>query len=315
MSIEVLKPGMQSTIQDDGRSGYMDMGVAHGGVMDTLSMQLANWLVGNPPSQAVIEICLIGPALLFKQDLTIAITGAYFELSVSDKKGHVRTVFNDQTVQLKAGDTLHFGKRLQGARAYLAFAAKLDAKAILGSYATHILAEFGGVFGRPLKSGDVIPLRQCQRRVTRQLDSNIAQRYSGRYVLRCTDSVESAQFSQQQKEAFYQQTYKVSPSSNRMGLRFEGEPLAMQNMLEMTSSGLTQGSVQIPPSGLPIISSVDGQTIGGYPRIANVISVDLFALGQLVAGDQIYFAYIAVQQAQDLLLEQQKWLAQWDLSK
>jgi biotin-dependent carboxylase-like uncharacterized protein len=278
-------------------------------------MQQANWLVGNKPEQPVIEICLIGPSLLFKQALTIAITGAYFELTVTDKKGHARTVANDQSIQLKVGDTLRFGKRLQGARAYLAFAAKLDSKPILGSYATHFLAEFGGLFGRALKSGDVIPLRQCRRSATRQLGRNTGQRYSGKYVLRCTDSVESSQFSQLQKDAFYQQTYKLSSTSNRMGLRLEGDPLAMDNMLEMTSSGLTQGSVQIPPSGLPIISSVDGQTIGGYPRIANVISADLLALGQLAAGDQIYFAYVSVKQAQELLFEQQKAMTQWcDLS-
>ncbi|WP_340678095.1 biotin-dependent carboxyltransferase family protein [Paraglaciecola sp.] len=311
MSIEVLKPGMQTSIQDEGREGYMHLGIARGGVMDTLSMQLANWLVGNQPGQPVLEVCLIGPTLLFKQALSIAITGARFELSVSDKNGRKTPVNHDQTLQLKVGDTLHFGKRIQGARAYLAFAAKLDGKPILGSYSTHLLAEFGGLHGRALMNGDVIPLRQCRRRATRKLSRHSGQRYSGNYLLRCTDSVESAQFSPAHKAAFYHNSYKLSSASNRMGLRLEGESLVKLSLSEMVSSGLTQGSVQIPPSGLPIISSVDGQTIGGYPRIANVISADLFALGQLVAGDHINFAYVSVQQAQELLFAQQKNVADW----
>ena len=308
MSIEVLKPGMQTSIQDSGRSGYRHLGVAKGGAMDTLSMPLANWLVGNKATHPVLEICLIGPTLLFKQALSIAITGAQFELSVTSKNGKTRAVYNDQTIQLKVGDTLHFGKRLQGARAYLAFAAKLDSKAILGSYATHFLAEFGGLHGRALKSGDVILLRQCRRCPSRKLDK-AQQQYSGKYLLRCTDTVESAQFSQEQKNAFYRNSYTLSSASNRMGLRCEGEPLTSLDLPEMTSSGLTQGSVQIPPYGLPIISSVDGHTIGGYPRIANVISADLFALGQLVAGDQIKFVAVELAQAHDILAKQQQALA------
>lgn len=304
MTIEVIKAGMQTSIQDAGRNGYMHLGVAHGGAMDTLSMQLANWLVGNKPEQPLLEVCLLGPTLLFTQAVSIAITGARFELSVVDKNGKAKPVHNDQTIQLKVGDTLHFGKRLQGARAYLAFAAKLDGKATLGSYSSHFLANFGGLHGRAFKAGDIIRLRQCRRCETRKQD-NGAQCYSGKYLLRCTDSVETAQFSQAQKDAFYGNSYTVSSASNRMGLRLDGKVLDNLQLAEMVSSGLTQGSVQIPPSGLPIVSSVDGQTIGGYSRIANVISADLFALGQLVAGDQINFAYVTVAQAHDILVKQQ----------
>jgi len=304
MTIEVIKAGMQTSVQDAGRNGYMHLGVAHGGAMDTLSMQLANWLVGNKPEQPVLEVCLLGPTLRFTQAVSIAITGAQFELSVVDKNGKAKPVHNDQTIQLKVGDTLHFGKRLQGARAYLAFAAKLDGKATLGSYSSHFLAGFGGLHGRAFKAGDIIRLRQCRRCATRKHD-NGAQRYSGKYLLRCTDSVETAQFSQAHKDTFYRNSYTLSSASNRMGLRLDGKALENLQLAEMVSSGLTQGSVQIPPSGLPIVSSVDGQTIGGYSRIANVISADLFALGQLVAGDQINFAYVTVAQAHGILANQQ----------
>lgn len=304
MSIVVLKPGLQTTIQDAGRFGFMHLGVASSGAMDRVSMRLANYLVANPLDAPVIEVSLLGPTLKFTQALTVAVTGAKFELWISNAQGK-QQLSADQSIQLSAGDTLHFGQRLEGARAYLAFAAQLDCSRYLSSFSTHILAEFGGVEGRALKVDDVIPLCHCEKRATRKLPVGTNQQYRGKYLLRCTASVEIEEFSQEQQAAFFSQTYVLSSASNRMGLRFEGKPIDVSALLELTSSGLTSGSIQMPPSGLPIISSVDGQTIGGYPRIANVISADLFALGQLVAGDHVSFVMISLAEAHKLLVAQQ----------
>ena len=301
MSIKVLKGGMQTSIQDLGRPNLMHLGIAQGGVMDALSASLANKLVGNPVTHPVIEVCMLGPALEFSQDMSIAISGAKFELRLEsiDKNSGAILLRNNQLIHVNAGDILTFGKRIQGARAYLAFAAELAIDKVLGSYSTHFLAKFGGLHGRAFTSGDIIPLTHCAlRKHISSSFSTAQQSYSGSYVLRCTDSVETALFTTAQKNQFYQGRYRVGQASNRMGLRIEGQPLGSLNIADITSGGLLPGSIQIPPSGLPIISSVDGQTIGGYPRIANVISADLFALGQLVPGDTIQFSSVTADVAQ-----------------
>ncbi|WP_158967250.1 biotin-dependent carboxyltransferase family protein [Paraglaciecola sp. L3A3] len=307
MSIKVLKAGMQTSIQDQGRQQVMHLGIAKGGAIDTLSMSIANLLLGNPLSHPVLEICLMGPSLLFTETISIAICGAQFQLTVIKKNGE-RPVHNDQTIQLVAGDILHFGKRQQGARAYLAFSGELTINKIMNSYSTHFLAAFGGVQGRALQTGDTIELVNSEQRPKQKLQQEHQRYYSGKYLLRCTDTVESKHFSPQQTHAFYHNDYKVSNSANRMGLRLEGPVLKQLLQADITSSGLLPGSIQIPANGLPIISSVDGQTIGGYPRIAHVITADLFALGQLLAGDQINFVKIEIDQAHTILAEQVNWL-------
>lgn len=315
MSIEVTKAGMQTSIQDLGRQGLMHQGIATSGAMDTLSMQVANKLIGNPTNHPVLEICLVGPTLKFTQAMSIVICGATFELTVVNNKGSQKMA-NNQLIQIQVGDKLVFGKRRQGARAYLAFAAKLAIPEVLNSYSTHFLAKFGGLNGRQLKTGDVIELTDCQSPspasayVTAPLARSklLASPFSGKYLLRCTTSVETEQFTPQQLQQFYATKYTVSSASNRMGLRLEGSALTELPAQNMTSSGLLPGSIQVPPDGLPIVSSVDGQTIGGYPRIANVISADLFALGQLIAGDQINFIQVNIKQAHEMLDSQHTWL-------
>jgi len=118
-------------------------------------------------------------------------------------------------------------------------------------------------------------------------------------------SIESSQYNEEHIEQFYSQQFTITPASNRMGIRLGGIPVAYGQVIEITSCGLTQGSVQVPPSGQPIISSVDGQTSGGYPRIANVISADLSILGQLKTGDKLRFSIIEKKLARDIILEKE----------
>ncbi|MGJ8680061.1 biotin-dependent carboxyltransferase family protein [Paraglaciecola sp.] len=313
MSIQCIKPGMQTSLQDIGRVKLMHWGIANTGAMDRLSMVLANKIIANPDNHPVLEICLIGPSLLFSQAMSIAICGAEFKVVLENDKGsHV--ISNNQNIKISAGDKLIFGKRLQGARAYLAFSGKVNLTKTFNSFSTHFQAQFGGYHGRALNIHDVIDMYDCEVRTEQTiapLPSSAlltAPQYSGKYILRCTSSVETNLFKQHQINSFYSTKYTVSSASNRMGLRLEGESLESLAIPDITSSGLLTGSIQIPPNGLPIISSVDGQTIGGYPRIANVISADQFTLGQLVAGDQIQFINVNVEQAHKLLKQQRSWL-------
>lgn len=282
MSLRFIKAGMQTSIQDAGRSGFMHQGISRSGAMDPLSLQLANWLVSNPINQAAIEVTLVGPTIEFTERLSIAICGAEFDLSLNDAP-----VFNNETIKVKDGDVLAFEGIRQGARAYLAIGGKLDIDSSFASQSTHLTAKFGGYKGRQFQNNDVLALLSEREIIKRVLPEAYQPSFSGNYLLRCCAGVETEYFEQESLAAFYDTTYVVSNDSNRMGLRLEGKPVPLKTSINIISSGLTQGSIQLPPSGLPIISSVDGQTIGGYPRIANVISSDLNILGQLKVGDKI----------------------------
>lgn len=300
MSMQFIKAGLQTSIQDLGRHGLMHLGISNSGAMDSNSMKLANWLVDKPVESPVIEITLIGPKIRFEKPMTIAICGAQFDLYLNGD-----LIFNDETIQVKKGDVLEFDRLQQGARAYIGFSGNLQLVPLLDSFSTHLTANFGGLNNRQINDKDRLEI------ATSTLSSNktIAVRnevvYSGNYLLRCTHSVESDRFSQRQTEQFFSQRYQVTSECNRMGIKLSGVAVEFERQFDITSCGLTQGSIQIPPSGQPIVSSVDGQTIGGYPRIANVISADLPMLGQLKAGDQINFTLVTQYFAEKTLAEVQ----------
>lgn len=292
MSLRFIKPGLQTSIQDIGRVGFMHQGISRSGAMDNVSLQLANWLVSNPLNQAAIEVTLVGPTIEFTHNLSIAICGAEFELTLNDEP-----VLNNETLHVNVGDVLTFKKLRSGMRAYLALAGDFSDESLFGSQSTHLTAGFGGHEGRTFQKNDLLALNATRHVNKRILPGAYRPTFSGNYLLRCCDGLEMEQFSQKNLEAFYNFSYTVSHDSNRMGLRLEGEPLLNEDSLSIVSSGLVIGSIQVPPSGLPIISSVDGQTIGGYPRIANVISADVNILGQLKAGDKVSFLSVSRQKA------------------
>jgi biotin-dependent carboxylase-like uncharacterized protein len=303
MSLMFLKPGIQTSIQDTGRSGFMHQGISRSGAMDALSLQLANWLVSNPINQAAIEVSLVGPTIEFKQSYAIAICGAEFDLTLNGE-----LVFNNETLNVKAGDILEFKQLRKGVRAYLAIAGKLKVDSLFGSQSTHLMARFGGYKGRQFEENDVLEIDAAQEAKKRVLPEVYRPVFMGNYLIKCCQGIEADSFDPKSLELFYHSTYKVSNDSNRMGLRLKGTPLSRNTSVDIVSSGLTQGSVQVPPSGLPIISSVDGQTIGGYPRIANVISSDLNILGQLKAGDKINCLLVSRDKAWHYLKQKQTFL-------
>jgi biotin-dependent carboxylase-like uncharacterized protein len=313
MAIHFIRAGLQTSIQDGGRQGLMHQGVSTSGAMDTTAMAMANWLVGKDKTSPLFEFTLIGPAIEFSQSLHISITGAQFELTLNNTP-----VSSYQTIHVKAGDKLNFGKRLQGARAYMAFSGDLlfENKAlpdVLGSKSTHLTAGYGGINGKAIRDNSTFTINfpDIKSQVSlRNIDYKNVPNSGHNCFLRCVSAPESSMFNAAQHENFYQQTFNVNPNSNRMGLRLEGEPINFHLPMNITSSGLIQGSLQIPPSGLPIISSVDGQTIGGYPRIAVVISADLAKLAQLAAGDSVIFVKVSQEQALTILKNKQQQLSQ-----
>ncbi|MBV1909239.1 MAG: biotin-dependent carboxyltransferase family protein [Kangiellaceae bacterium] len=300
MSMRLIYSGLQTSVQDAGRFGYMHIGISRSGAMDHRSMELANWLLGNPLQNPVLEVTLIGPIIEFEESLSISITGARFELFLNGQ-----LVFNNEVIQVNAGDILEFERLEEGARAYIAFSGQLDIEVTLNSYSTHLTCQFGGHENHQLKDNDRIKIRNIKIVPLNSLDNSQHPYFSGNYLLRCVNSVETSKFSEEQILQFYQQKFYVSPDSNRMGIRLLGTPLEMSSSIEILSSGLTEGTIQIPPSGLPIVSSVDGQTIGGYPRIANVIATDLPLLGQLKANDKINFTLVNLDYSDKLFKQAQ----------
>ncbi len=297
MSIYFEKAGLQTSIQDAGRKGLMHLGISNSGAMDNHSLRLANWLVDKSMDSPLLEITLVGPTICFEATMTIAVCGATFDLHLNGAP-----VPNNETINISKGDVLVFGQLRGGARAYLAFAGNITMEPTLKSYSTHLTTLFGGFKDRQINSGDRLEVLSNAITPYKKLPKEFDVFYSGNYLLRCVSTVESALFSLHQSTQFYSLKYTVTNECNRMGLRLSGEAIHFDNKIEITSSGLSQGSIQIPPSGQPIISSVDGQTIGGYPRIANIISVDLPLLGQLKPGDRLGFAFVSQSFAEQQLM-------------
>ena len=296
MSLTFLKPGLQTSIQDLGRSGKMHFGINQSGAMDSLSLQLANWLVGNPLSSPCFEIALVGPTINSKsqlpspfvvQNLIFTIT-AILSLMMKPFKC-VKETYSNLT------------NSVAGARAYLAIAGKIKCEKQFGSYSTHLMANFGGYQGRQIKTGDKIKVKEPRLVDVKILTKQLRLKYLGNYLLRFTDSVESDFFCDDARQQFTSNEYKISADSNRMGLRLVGQPISVQTDQQIVSSGLVPGTIQVPSSGLPIITGVDGQTIGGYPRIGNIISTDLPLLGQLKAGDKINWQFVDLEAAREFL--------------
>lgn len=296
MSMHFIKAGMQTSIQDLGRTGLMRYGISRGGAADPMAMRLANLLLGNPADTPVLEVTLAGPAIEFQCDIAIAIVGAEFELTLNEEK-----VEGNEVLQVKRGDTLAFGRLLSGTRAYIAFSGTMDLPRIFDSCGTNLLGGFGGLDGRAIQKGDTIGFTELRTAVTRRLPAAFRLRYSGHPQLRVVAGAEEHLFGKETASNFYSQAYQVLPQSNRMGVRLTGDTLSTEQIPQQVSSGLCPGTIQIPPDGLPIISFVEGQTIGGYPRIAHVISADLHTLGQLKANDRVSFLKVTLEQAREVL--------------
>ncbi|WP_299584166.1 biotin-dependent carboxyltransferase family protein [uncultured Microbulbifer sp.] len=308
MSIHFIRAGLQTSVQDTGRPGLMHYGIPQGGAADFLSMKIANLLLGNPLNNPVLEITLIGPRIEFDDDISIAITGARFQVSLNNKPVH-----NFKVLQIKRGDILDFEKLINGARAYIGFSAKICVPTILNSTATHLISGFGGHGNSAIANNDKISFKAIRIAEPAQLNQEFHLNYQARPLLRVVDGPEKNWFCPSTVENFYKSTFQISAQSNRMGIRLFPSITPSSGTLggtskHMISSGLQPGSIQIPNDGEPIISFIEGQTIGGYPRIAHVIRSDIHRLGQLKAEDKINFLLVSQEGARQILREKQYFL-------
>lgn len=302
-ALEVIKPGLLTTIQDLGRYGHQAVGVPVAGPMDEFSHRLVNHLVGNDPAAATLEITLIGPELLIEVDTTMAIAGALFEASCDGQAVPIDTSF-----AVQAGQRLKFGRLVQGARAYLSVAGGIRADGVLGSRATHLVSGMGGLSGRALMPGDRVPvLAQTASRPVRK-GVGLTLPTGRRARLRVVPGPQDDWFQPDALKALVGVRFRISPRSNRMGYRLEGPPLARLDERELVSEPVGMGAIQVPTSGEPILLMADRQTAGGYPKIGYVITADLPLAGQLAPGDFIEFAVCSRQGAVAALIAHERQL-------
>ncbi|MCP4299674.1 MAG: biotin-dependent carboxyltransferase family protein [Gammaproteobacteria bacterium] len=295
MSITVLKPGLQTTIQSRPRTGLRHLGVPASGAADPLSLALANRLVGNDWDTPALEATLLGPTLRFDVPCAFAITGA--EAAVTLNGG---TVALHETVFAEAGDELATGSTERGARLYVAIAGGLAADDVLGSPSTCLLAAFGGLQGRALEKGD--ELRVTPVSVPKlQTPDEFRPPVPSSWALRACESLETHQLGADSRDQLFNTNWTVGRRADRMGLQLDGPTLEVSSDGRMPSAPVFPGTVQCPESGSPYVLSVDAGTVGGYPRIAQVARADRHLLGQLRPGDHVRLLWRDEQSAVDEL--------------
>ncbi|MCI8454612.1 MAG: biotin-dependent carboxyltransferase family protein [Lachnospiraceae bacterium] len=300
MGIKVVNGGFLTTIQDMGRYGFQETGLAVSGVMDTRSAALANLLVGNDENEAVIEITMVGPMLEFTQDIWIAVTGGDLGAKLDGQP-----VPRYEAVFVRDGQTLSFSGMFGGSRAYIAFAGGLDIPVVMGSRSTNLKAKIGGLEGRKLRAGDSIgfaaPKTWLPAQTERRLkpDDFSAKELTLRVLMGPQDDC----FTDDGIWTFLESTYTVSNEYDRMGCRMQGPVIEHKNGGDIITDGISFGAVQVPSHGNPIVMMADHQTTGGYTKIANVISVDLPKLAQCMPGIRIRFKKVGIEEAQTLYCE------------
>ncbi|MFD2359018.1 5-oxoprolinase subunit C family protein [Saccharococcus thermophilus] len=311
-AIQVIHSGFFTTVQDGGRFGYQKAGVSVGGVMDSFASRLANLLVRNGPNEATLEITMSGPTLRFETDALLAICGGSFRCTLNGE-----SVSMWKPLVARSGDILSIGACQNGYRAYVAFAGGLNIPLVMNSRSTHVQAHIGGFHGRSLQPGDVLPLRSNTLTIP---ESPIrwgiafsARNYINgkRKIVRVVEGPEYHMFTEQSQERFFSSTYEVTTQSDRMGYRLQGQALERKTNQEMISEAVTFGTIQVPKKGQPIVLMADCQTTGGYPRIAQVISVDLPILAQARPGDHIQFQKVSWQEARQLYTEREQQMKRW----
>lgn len=299
-SIEIVKAGLFTTIQDKGRWNYQRFGMPVAGAMDHFATRVANMLVGNDDYDAVLEITFMGPKIQFNCDEIISITGANMGPRINQN-----TVPMWTSIKVKAGDVLSFDGITSGLRSYIAFSRGLDVPEIMGSKSTYTRGKLGGYKGRKLADGDIIPLGEAE--ALPDTGSYLPQKYVPIYkkenTIRVVMGPQDDHFTKEGKSTFLNFTYNISSEADRMGYRLEGPKIEHKDGADIISDGIVFGSVQVPGHGLPIIMMADRQTTGGYTKIATVITPDLSTLAQMSPGSTIKFKEVSVKESHGIYRE------------
>jgi antagonist of KipI len=319
MKVIVERAGFLSSVQDLGRTGFRQFGVSTSGALDPFALRVANLLVSNDAAAAGLEITLGGLRLHFEDERIVAWCGGEFDVRVGAKSlpaGHAARVH--------AGEEVKIGRSQIGCRCWLAIAGGVDVAVVLESCSTDLRAQFGGFEGRTLRDGDQLPLgkfRQSpafakatagkqtagtERISTWTAPHDWASPAKRDPMLRFIPGIDWSRFNASSIQRLTSDAFAISSDSDRMGVRLEGPKLKRMDNVDLISEAVAPGTIQVPPSGKPILLLGDCQTIGGYPKIAHVITVDLGVAAQLRAGDHARFSEISLADAHRLLLERER---------
>lgn len=294
--IEVLRPGLLTTVQDRGRFGYQKFGVPVSGAVDEVALRVANALVGNPQDAAVLEATALGPQLRFLADGVVALTGAEIEADLDGKP-----VPWYKSFRVRARQLLDIRTCTRGLRAYLAIAGGIDVPVLLGSRSTCLVAGFGGFRGRPLAAGDRLAVGPPPRDLRgREVAEAWRPRHGSPVRLRVVMGPQDDAFTEAGRRTFLESEYRVSPHADRMGYRLDGPVIAHEASADILSDWIPLGAVQVPGDGKPIILLADRQTTGGYAKIATVVKPDIGLVAQLRPGDALAFRAVSMVEAQQI---------------
>ena len=295
-TIEIISPGIMTTVQDIGRYGYARFGIAPSGSLDSFSLRIANLLVGNLEDQACLETMLLGPGIRILADVMIAVTG-----------GDLQPKRNKQPIEMwrshafRADDILSFGNAVSGFRAYIAFSGGISVPSVMDSRSTNLPSGFGGYQGRTLKKEDILFCDEPRGQINDAgciFKPNWIPIYAHKWKLRVVWGPQDQHFSDDSRDTFLNGAFTMSQDSDRTGIRLEGPEIMCKPDVpaSIISEGVIGGSIQIPGDGKPII--ILGETVtGGYRKIATIISADLPLLGQIKPGDGIRFAAVSLNEA------------------
>jgi antagonist of KipI len=308
MEMIVTRAGFLTSVQDLGRTGFREFGVSTSGALDPFALRVANLLVGNDEGAAGLEITLGGLQLRFNNERTVAWCGGDFDVRVGSK-----SLLAGHAARVEAGEEIKFGRAQIGCRCWLAISGGMDVPIVLGSRSTDLRARFGGFEGRTLRNGDVLLLLRWPGSA---IPATTISSWTAPHdwispgkrdpILRFVCGVDSIRFNALTLQRLTSEAFAVSPDSDRMGVRFESRKLKRMDDVDLISEAVAPGTIQVPPSGKPILLLGDCQTIGGYPKIGHVITVDLGIAAQLRAGDRVRFSEVSLADAHRLLVERER---------
>lgn len=310
--ITVVQPGLLTSVMDLGRPGYQRHGVVVGGALDRFAARVANAIVGNDDNAALLEIAQHGPELRFDAPALVAWCGGDFDARVGREP-----LPRDRAVRVAPGETVRFGPVRGGLRAWFAVAGGIDVPPVLGSRSTYRRAGIGGFHGRPLRAGDSLqtgaPSDWAGVRLSapaRVSPWSVRPETLGRQAepgcVRAWPGPEWDFFTPEAQRNFFGAEWKVTKDADRMGVRLDGPALPLAAPREMISEGVNEGLVQVPDGGGPIVLLASRQTVGGYPRIAAIASVDLGRLAQLAPGTKVRFSQTTLAVAHELYLDRER---------
>jgi antagonist of KipI len=302
MSILIKKAGILTTVQDLGRNGFKRFGINQNGAMDKIAVRLINILLGNDENEAVLEMHFPASEILFEEDTLFALGGADFGAKLNGE-----AIENWRMYYADKGSTLKFTEKVFGNRTYFAVKDGIKIESWLGCSSTNLKAEIGGFHGRKLANGDTIHFNSRfqipDSKLIFKVSNSLIPYYSKFPTIRVVAGAEFELLTSQSHENFLNENFIITQNSDRMGFRLKGASLQLQKVKEIISSAVNFGTIQLLPDGQIIILMADHQTSGGYPRIANVISMDLPILAQLGTNDKVAFHLILIEEAENLLIK------------